>query len=87
MEAVKRIGRYLLATRDKGFLIRPNDRRQFECWVDAGFTGNWCQRDAHNDPMTSKSRSGWIVRFSEAPITWASKMQTITALSTTEAEY
>ena len=37
--------------------------------------------------MTSKSRSGWIVRFAGAPITWASKMQTITALSTTEAEY
>ena len=37
--------------------------------------------------MTSKSCSGWIVRFAGAPITWASKMQTITALSTTEAEY
>ena len=37
--------------------------------------------------MTSKSRSGWLVRFAGAPITWASKMQTITAMSTTEAEY
>ena len=37
--------------------------------------------------MTSKSRSGWIVRFAGAPITWASKLQTITAQSTTEAEY
>ena len=37
--------------------------------------------------MTSKSRSGWIVHFAGAPITWASKMQTITALSTTEVEY
>ena len=37
--------------------------------------------------MTSKSRSGWIVRYMGAPITWASKLQTITALSTTEAEY
>ena len=35
--------------------------------------------------MTAKSRSGWIVRFAGAPITW--KLQTITALSTTEAEY
>ena len=86
-EAVKRIGPYLLATRDKGLLIRPNDRRHFECWVDADFPGNWRQWDAHNDPMTSKPRSGWIVRFTGAPITWASKMQTITALSTTEAEY
>ena len=37
--------------------------------------------------MTSKSHSSWIVRFAGAPITWASKMQTITALFTTEAEY
>ena len=37
--------------------------------------------------MTSKSRSGWIVCFAGAPITWASKIQTIMALSITEAEY
>ena len=86
-EAVKRIGRYPLATKDKGLLIRPNEQKFFECWVDADFSGNWQQGDTHNDPMTAKSRSGWIVRFSGAPITWASKIQTITALSTTEAEY
>ena len=37
--------------------------------------------------MTSKSRSGWVVHFAGVPITWASNMETITALSTTEAEY
>ena len=37
--------------------------------------------------MTSKSRSGWVVRFAGAPITWASKMETVTAMSTTEVEY
>ena len=86
-EAVKRIGRYLLATRDKGLVIRPNELRLFDCWVDADFTGNWLKRDAHVDPMTSKLRSGWLIRFAGVPITWASKIQTITALSTTEAEY
>ena len=86
-EAVKRIGRYLLSTSDKGLIIRPTERWQFECWVDADFVGNWRKCDAHIDPMTSKSRSGWLVRFAGAPITWASKMQTITAMSTTEAEY
>ena len=86
-EAVKRIGRYLLATRDKGLVIHPNTDWHFDCWVDADFAGNWRQADAHQDPMTSKSRSGWIIRFVGAPITWASKMQTITAMSTTEAEY
>ena len=37
--------------------------------------------------MTSKSRSGWIICFAGTPITWSSKMQTITARSTMEAEY
>ena len=86
-EAVKRIGRYLLATRSKGLIIRPNTRKYFEGWVDTDFSGNWRQQDAHNDPMMSKSRSGWIVHFTGAPITWSSKIQTITAISTTEAEY
>ena len=86
-EAVKHIGHYLLAMRDKGLIIHPNKDWHFDCWVDADFAGNWRQADAHLDPMTSKLRSGWIVQFAGAPITWASKMQTITAMSTTEAEY
>ena len=86
-EAVKKIGHYLLATKDKGLIIHPNELRYFECWVDADFTGNWRPQDAHNPQMMAKSRSGWMVRFAGALITWVSKMQTITALSTTEAEY
>ena len=86
-KARKQIGRYLLATRDKSIIIHPNKTRQFDCWVDADFAGTWSQEDAHIDPMTAKSHSGWIVRFVGTPITWASKMQTITAMSTTEAEY
>ena len=65
----------------------PKTPWHFDCWVDTDYTGNWRYTDAHIDPMTSKSRSGWVVRFAGAPITWASKMQTITTLSTTEAEY
>ena len=86
-EAVKRIGQYLLGTQDKGLIINPKAPWHFDCWVDADFSGNWRYNDAHVDPMTAKSRSGWIIHFAGAPITWASKMQMITALSTTEAEY
>ena len=86
-EAVKRIGRFLLGTRNKGLIINPKTPWHFDCWVDADYAGHWRYNDAHIDPMTSKSRSGWIVHFAGAPITWASKMQTITALSTTEDEY
>ena len=86
-EAFKRIGHYLLSSCDQGLIIRPYILWHFDCWVDADFAGNWHQHDAHIDPMTSKLRSGWLVKFAGVPITWASKMQTIIAMSTTEAEY
>ena len=60
-EAVKRIGQYLLGTRDQGLIMRPNTPWHFDCWVDADYAGNWRYTDAHIDPMTSKSRSGWVV--------------------------
>ena len=37
--------------------------------------------------MTAKSCTGWIIQYVGCPITWASKLQTLTALSTNEAEY
>ena len=37
--AVKRIGRYLLDTRDKGMIYRPDITRGLECYVDADFSG------------------------------------------------
>ena len=86
-EAVKIIGHYLLGNRNKDLIINPKNPWHFDCWVDADYAGNWRYNDAHVDPMTSKSRSGWIIHFAGAPITWSSKIQTITALSTTEAEY
>ena len=86
-KAVKRIGHYLLDTRNRGIIILPNQQWHFDCWVDADFAGNWRHQDAHIDPMASKSCSGWIFRFAGVPITWSFKLQTITALSTTEAEY
>ena len=70
-EGVKCIGHYLLSLQDKGLIIRPNKQWHFDCWVDANFAGNWHQKDAHIDPMTSKSCSGWTVRFAGALITWA----------------
>ena len=40
-EAVKRIGWYLLGTRDQGLIICPNTPWHFDCWVDADYAGNW----------------------------------------------
>ena len=68
-------------------MLHLNAQQSFQCWVDADFSGNWRPEGAQMDPMTAKSHSGWIIQYAGCPITWASKLQTLTALSTTEAEY
>jgi histone deacetylase 1/2 len=85
--AVKRIGKYLQGTRDKGLIIDPKADRSFDCYVDADFCGLWDQGSAAQDSMTSKSRTGYVIMYAGCPIVWASTLQTQTALSTTEAEY
>jgi hypothetical protein len=85
-EAVKRIGRYLLATRDKGLIMKPN-AEGMECWVDASHASEWSNKTASTDPNTARSRMGYVIMYAGCPMHWASKMQTEIALSSTEAEY
>jgi hypothetical protein len=84
--AVKRIGKYLLATKDKGLILNPKDH-SFDCWVDADFVGNYNRINADVDPSTAKSRTGFIVTYAGCPIVWASKLQPEVALSSSESEY
>ena len=84
--AVKRIAKYLLGTANKGVILNPRDH-SFDCFVDADFVGNWDRVNAHVDPSTAKSRTGYILFYGGCPLEWASKLQREVALSTTEAEY
>jgi hypothetical protein len=84
--AVKRIGKYLLATKDKGMILNPKNH-SFDCWVDADFVGNCDRVYADVDPGTAKSRAGFIITYGECPIVWGSKLMQEVALSTAEAEY
>jgi hypothetical protein len=84
--AVKRIGRYLIDTKDKGMIYRPDTSRGLECYVDADFAGGWKDGD-HASPESVLSRTGFVIMFAGCPITWQSKLQTEIALSTTESEY
>jgi hypothetical protein len=86
-EAVLHICRYLMVTGEQGIILDPNDEKSFEVYADADFCGNWNRSTAMNDVSTAKSRMGYIISFAGCPITWASKLQTQIALSTTEAEY
>jgi hypothetical protein len=85
-EAVKRIIRYLQGTKDKGIVLRPDGSKGVDCYVDADFAGLWKNEDAQ-DPVSVKSRTGYLITFLGCPLSWCSKLQTQIALSTMEAEY
>jgi hypothetical protein len=74
--AVRKIGRYLQGTRDKGyFFLYPNNTKNLDCYVDADFAGLW-NPDEAEDPTTLKSRTGYVITFCGCPVLWASKLQT-----------
>ena len=51
------------------------------------FAGGFDCKIAASDPTTAKSHSGQAITYAGCPVTWSSKMQTLTALSMTKAEY
>ena len=84
--AIKRICRYILRTKDKGLLLKPDRTKGLECHVDADWAGSWTHHSNH-DPMSTHSRTGFVISYAGCPILWKSKLQSIIALSTAEAEY
>jgi hypothetical protein len=86
-EAILYLVRYLMKLRDLSLCFKPDPSKGFECYWDADFSGLWNKTLAPNDPSTAKSRSGWIIFYAGCPVSWASKLQSQVALSTTEAEY
>ena len=85
--AIKYLCRYLMATKDKGLILKADKSKSFEVHVDCDFAGNWVREDAMNDPSTAKSRTGFIISYGGCPVIWASRLQTEVVLSTTESEY
>jgi len=85
-KAVKRMGRYLLGTLNRGIVYLPDTKKGLECYVDADFAGSWAKADADN-PDNVLSRTGYIVMYAGYPLIWASRMQTEISLSTAESEY
>jgi len=85
-EALKRIGRYLVGTRDAGLIFKPNPDLRLDCYADADFAGVWSE-DNPEDPSSVRSRTGFVITLGGCPVTWSSKMQTEIALSTMESEY
>jgi len=87
-EAIKRLARYLkgILNNSEGLRFKPSKELSLDCWVDADFAGLWGYED-DQDPICVRSRTGYVMCMGDCPIHWTSKLQTETALSTTEAEY
>lgn len=78
--ALKHLCRYLQGTKDLKLCYEPDPQQQetFSSYADADFGG---------DSDTRRSTSGMVVKMGTGAISWASKLQPIVTLSTTEAEY
>jgi len=85
-KAIKRIVRHLIGTKDKGLIFRPTFDWKVDCHVDSDFCGLWGSEDP-NDPIVSKSRTGYVITLAGCPLLWKSSLQTETSVSTMMAEY
>lgn len=77
-KAVKRVFRYLKATRDHGLIYAKMDEPELLCYSDADWAG---------DQESRLSTSGMVTLFSSGPVSFKAQQQPVVALSTTEAEY
>ena len=73
----KRVLRYLKGTKDQGVTYTKSG---------SSYISGYCDADYAGDTM-AKSTLGWIFFLARGPISWKSKLQTIIAQSTIEAEY
>ncbi|KAL0546873.1 hypothetical protein IC582_016791 [Cucumis melo] len=79
-EATKWVFRYLVGTKNRGFLYKPpNDfKLRVRGFMDANFAG---------DSNKRRSLTGFVFTLGENLISWKSNLQSVVALSTTEAEF
>jgi len=78
-KAVKHLFRYLQGSKDLKLTYSPSSSSEFfTTYSDADHGGN---------PDTGKSTTGYAVKIGTGAVSWSSKLQSMVALSTTEAEY
>ena len=67
--------------------MTPDPSKGLEVFSDTDFCRLFNPETALYDPVNAKSRTGYIIKYMDFLIVWASKLQTETTLSTCEAEY
>jgi hypothetical protein len=85
-DAVIRICQYLKGTQERGLIMKPTEKLKIDCFVDADFAGLWPHEDKA-DSSCVKSCTGYVIKLSNCPVIWGSRLQGEIALSTMEAEY
>jgi hypothetical protein len=83
--ALKRIGCYLIDSKEKGMIIKPMNTINIDAYPDVDFAGLYGHED-NNDPICVHSCTSYVITVAGCPIFWSSKLQTKTATSTMEAE-
>ena len=78
--AVKHVLRYLKGTADYGLELGP-DPSTSEAFI------TYSDADHGGDKDSGRSTGGYILKLGSGAVSWSSKLQSIVALSTTEAEY
>ena len=79
-QGVKRILRYLKGTLDYGLKFEAQEKADIT--IQGFADADWAE-----DVTTRKSTSGYIFQLGKVTVSWKAKMQSIVALSSTEAEY
>jgi hypothetical protein len=85
-QAITRIKKCFLGTRDKGICYKIDLLKGLECFVDADFAGGW---DINNPDNAGNlmSTEEFVIKYVNCPIYWSSKLQTEIAFSAPKAEY
>src|SRR5258705_568791 len=79
--AVKHLMHYFKGTVDLKLTYAPSPSRSDESFV------TYTDADHGGDPDTTRLTSGYLLCIGTGAVSWSSKLQTLVALSTTEAEF
>lgn len=83
---VKHLLRYLACTRQYGLLYRRKSVRSPLTDFDTDDIYGFADAGYLSDPHKARSQTGYVFMSSEAPISWKSTKQTLTATSTNQSE-
>ena len=83
---MKRICRYIQGTKDNGLVFNTHKKIVMECYADTYFAGLWGHENPQY-PIYDRSRTGFVVTFSNFLLLWVSKLQTEIAISALYSDY